>query len=446
MFVPMSTSTGTDQHCGSPFFELNQYGVMGMEQLEFFVGVDWSSADHQVCVVDMEGKVCAQRSFKHCGMGLTEMADWIVRTTQSSPHKVGVAIETPRGPVVESLMRREFVVYSINPKQLDRYRDRFSLAGAKDDRLDARVLAETVRLDRNHLRHLDAQMPEAVTLRDCSRLHGQLTADKLRLTNQVREILWRYYPQFLEIYSDLSRLWVLELWMLAPTPHKAKRLRLNSVERLLKKHRIRCIDAKTVKQCLNAPSVAVAAATTQGAVFQLKSVIKRLTLVIQQLKETQREMDRLIDEFDKSFREQDDPEAIQRQRDVEILSSIPGVGRIVLATLLAEASDVLLLRDYNALRALCGAAPVTKRSGKLYLVVRRHAVNPRLQQAIHHWAQIAVQHDPVSKAKYAALRARGHRHARALRSVADRLLKVTCVMLKNQQLFDHNYLKHELAA
>ena len=416
-----------------------------MDQLDFFVGVDWSSTDHQVCVVDMKGKVCAQRSFKHCGMGLTEMVDWIVRTTQSSPHKVGVAIETPRGPVVESLMGREFVVYSINPKQLDRYRDRFSLAGAKDDRLDARVLAETVRLDRNHLRRLDAQMPEVVTLRDCSRLHGQLTADKLRLTNQMREILWRYYPQFLEIYSDLSRLWVLELWMLAPTPHKAKRLRLSSVERLLKKHRIRCIDAKTVKQCLNAP-LAVAAATTQGAVFQLKSVIKRLTLVIQQLKETQREMDRLIDEFDKSFREQDDPEAIQRQRDVEILSSIPGVGRIVLATLLAEASDVLLLRDYKALRALCGAAPVTKRSGKLYLVVRRHAVNPRLQQAIHHWARTAVQHDPVSKVKYTALRARGHRHTRALRSVADRLLKVTCVMLKNQQLFDHNYLKHELAA
>ena len=417
-----------------------------MDQLDFFVGVDWSSTNHQVCVVDMKGKVCAQRSFKHCGMGLTEMVDWIVRTTQSSPHKVGVAIETPRGPVVESLMGREFMVYSINPKQLDRYRDRFSLAGAKDDRLDARVLAETVRLDRNHLRRLDAQMPEVVMLRDCSRLHGQLTADKLRLTNQMRNILWRYYPQFLEISSGPSRLWVLELWMLAPTSHKAKRLRLSSIERLLKKHRIRCIDAKTVKQCLTAPSVAVAAATTQGAVFQLKSVIERLTVVIRQLKETQREMDRLIDEYDKSFREQNDPEAIQRQRDVEILSSIPGVGRIVLATLLAEASDVLLLRDYNALRALCGAAPVTKRSGKLYLVVRRHAVNPRLQQAIHHWAQIAIQHDPVSKAKYTALRARGHRHTRALRSVADRLLKVTCTMLKNQQLFDHNYLKHELAA
>ena len=233
--------------------------------------------------------------------------------------------------------------------------------------------------------------------------------------------------------------------MLAPTPHKAKHLRLSSVERLLKKH-LRCIDAKTVKQCLTAPSVAVAAATTQGAVFQLKSVVERLTVVIRQLKETHREMDRLIDEYDKSFREQDDPEAIQRQRDVEILASIPDVGRIVLATLLAEASDILLLRDYNALWALCGAAPVTKRSGKLYQVARRHVVNPLLRQAIYHWARTAVQHEPCQQSKIHRSRTRGHRHARALRCVADRLLKVTCTMLKNQQLFDHNYLKHELAA
>ena len=212
-------------------------------------------------------------------------------------------------------------------------------------------------------------------LRDCSRLHGQLTADKLRLTNQVREILWRYYPQFLEIYSDLSRLWVLELWMLAPTPHKAKHLRLSSIERLLKKHRIRCIDAKTVKQCLTAPSVAVAAATTQGAVFQLKSVIERLTVVIRQLKETQREMDRLIDEYDKSFREQDDPEAIH--------------------SLLPSSSPLFDMT--------CGI---------IAGVLRSVPYNPFLD--------IVSKYTPD----------RGHRHA-ALRSVADRLLKVACVMLKN---------------
>ena len=140
----------------------------------------------------------------------SEMVDWIVRTTQSSPHKVGVALK--HREVRLEMMGRE-VVYSINPKQLDRYRDRFSLAGAKDDY--ARVLAETVRLDRNHLRRLDAQMPEVVMLRDCSRLHGQLTVD-----NDAFGAI--------TVPGDLQPE-PLELWMLAPTPHKAKRLRLSSL-------------------------------------------------------------------------------------------------------------------------------------------------------------------------------------------------------------------------
>jgi transposase len=54
----------------------------------------------------------------------------------------------------------------------------------------------------------------------------------------------------------------------------------------------------------------------------------------------------------------------QKQHDGEILASLPGVGRIVLATLLAEAWDTLLRRDYAALRSLAGVAPVTKKSGK----------------------------------------------------------------------------------
>ena len=118
------------------------------------------------------------------------------------------------------------------------------------------------------------------------------------------------------------------------------------------------------------------------------------------------------------------------QRDVTVLSSLPGVGQTVLATLLAEAPHALQRRDYQALRCLCGVAPVTRRSGKSMIVVRRLAAHPRLRDAVYHWARVAVQHDPVSKAQYAALRARGHRHGRALCSVADRLLAVACAMLK----------------
>jgi hypothetical protein len=48
-------------------------------------------------------------------------------------------------------------------------------------------------------------------------------------------------------------------------------------------------------------------------------------------------------------------------------------------------------------------------------------------------------YDATSRAKYDALRAKGHGHARSLRSVADRLLKVACTMLNSGTLFDPEF-------
>jgi Transposase len=61
------------------------------------------------------------------------------------PSEIHVAIETPHGPIVEALLERGFSVYSINAKQLDRFRDRFTVSGAKDDSLDSYVLADSLR-------------------------------------------------------------------------------------------------------------------------------------------------------------------------------------------------------------------------------------------------------------------------------------------------------------
>ena len=69
-------------------------------KLAWFVGVDWGSQKHQACVLDCTGKVLGERLFEHSGAGLSEMADWLLSFTQGEAAEVGVAIETPRGPVV----------------------------------------------------------------------------------------------------------------------------------------------------------------------------------------------------------------------------------------------------------------------------------------------------------------------------------------------------------
>ena len=130
-----------------------------------------------------------------------------------------------------------------------------------------------------------------------------------------------------------------------------------------------------------------------------------------------------------------------RPSDIEILRSIPGVGTVVLSILLSEAGEILSRRNYRALRCFAGVAPVTKQSGKSKQVVRRRASCRRLMAAVSQMAKIAVMHDPVSKAGYESLRARGLGYHRTLRTVGDRLLHVGCALLKKGEVFDKEYGK-----
>jgi transposase len=61
---------------------------------------------------------------------------------------------------------------------------------------------------------------------------------------------------------------------------------------------------------------------------------------------------------------------------------LPGVGRVVAATVLAEAAEALAERDYQTLRAHGGIAPVTRKSGKKLSVSMRYGCNPRLRNAL----------------------------------------------------------------
>ena len=221
---------------------------------------------------------------------------------------------------------------------------------------------------------------------------------------------------------------------LAPTPARAAKIHKASIARLLKEYRIRRVDADEVLLTLRQSPIRVAAGTTEAAVAHIRAVAARLKLVNRQLKDTHRVLDALCAKLGGA--EETEPGQLPEQRDVTILRSLPGVGRIVLATLLAEASEPLRQRDYHALRSLCGVAPVTKRSGKSCIVTRRLACHIRLRDAVYHWARTATQHDPRSRTRYAALRKRGHSHGRALRTVGDRLLGVACAMLRSGTAFD----------
>lgn len=411
-----------------------------------YAGIDWASATHRICVLDGAGRKIGECDVAHDGSNLAQMCDWLTATTRALPDRVAVAIETPRGPVVETLLERGFAVYAINPKRLDRFRDRFTMAGAKDDSRDAAVLAHSLITDRYAYRRLMVDDPLIIELREWSRLADDLREEHGRLANRIREQLWRYYPQMLELAGgDVASGWLLELWEEAPTPAKAAQMPVAAIERILKPHRIRRIEAAEVLRILTKKPLVVAPGTVPAAVAHIRVLIQRVRLVDKQIKQAHRQLDGLCRALEQP--EEDDTGNRPEQRDVAILRSLPGIGRINLATLLAEACEALKLRDYQVLRALSGQAPVTRRSGKTCVVLRRLACNHRLANTVYHWSRVAIQHDPKSRERYAALRRRGHSHGRALRTVGDRLLALACTLLKRQELFDpYHHSTRDLAA
>jgi len=394
-----------------------------------YVGIDWGTATHQVAVLDAQRVPLGERAIAHEAVALQTLTEWLTELAGGDPARVAVALEAPRGAVVDTLLERGFHVFALNPKQLDRFRDRYTVAGAKDDRRDAFVLAAALATDQPAFRALAPEDPLIIELREWSRVEDELREEWGRLASRLREQLHRFYPQGLALCPAADEAWFWALLRLAPTPAAAQRLRRAAVVTLLREHRIRRLTADPVLAALQSPPLRVAPGTVKAASGHVALLISRLELVNRQRRDCARRIERLLDALATTGEH-------QGHRDVTILRSLPGVGRVVAATMLAEASRLLAARDYHALRTQAGVAPVTRQSGKRLLVGMRYACNPRLRNALYYWGFISVRHDPHSRQHYQFLRGRGHSHGRALRGVVDRLLTVLMAMLSAQTTYD----------
>jgi transposase len=396
-------------------------------------GIDWATETHQICIIDERGEVVDERTVQHSGPAVSEFIDWLLSLCGGEVSRIVIGIEVPRGALVEMLLERGLAVYALNPKQLDRFRDRFFPAGSKDDRRDAYVIATSLRTDPRCFHLVRADDPAILRLRDLSRLEDELKHSFHRHCCQLREQLQRYYPQILKLSPSADEAWIWSLLEIAPAPQRGAKLTKGRIEKLLKRHRIRRLDAQQTLDILRQPGFSLVPGTIEAASEHALVLLPHLRLLHAQRVELGQKMDTLLQQM--SNEDNCQPKEGQH-RDSEIILSLPGVGRVVAATMLAEASQALRQRNYHALRAYSGVAPVTRKSGKKCTISMRQSCNERLRNAMHYWSQSSVQQDPVSAEHYQQLRRSGHKHSRALRGVADRLLAVLIAMLKAGELHD----------
>ena len=390
------------------------------------VGIDWGSESHQVCRIDGEEEA-KQRSFLHTSEGLKALVAFLVEG-EIPPEQIAVAIEVNHGAVVEALLAKGLRVYSINPKLLDRLRDRFSMAGAKDDRRDAFVLASCVESDAHAFRKIELGNEENARLQAATRLREDLKSDRRANANRLWTELREYRPALRTLCPGADEPWLWVLMEKAPSPSEGAKLTIARIGAILKKHRIRRLTAKEVQTALRGDVLSLRSVYIESHVACALVLIARLKLAHAQISNIEKQIKTALAERVKS----EQPE----RRDLAILLSLPGFGSVTVATALGESGEAFERRDYNALRSICGAAPVTKQSGGTRYVVMRQVCQPRLRVALHLSALQAIRVDPKFGDLYARARARGQTVGRAIRNIVDRLLFLAVQLLKKNQLYD----------
>jgi transposase len=377
--------------------------------------------------------VVEERVVAHTAEALQAWIETLLARAAGDAAQIAIGLEVPRGAIVDLCLAHGCAVYALNPKQMDRFRDRLRAAGAKDDRCDSEVIARALRTDPHAFRPVAVEDPRVIQLREWSRVDDELGREVTRCANRLRDLVARVMPGLLALCPAADEPWFWALLELAPTPALQRQLSLRRVERLLQAHRIRRLEPAHVRDVLQHASLYTAPGVVEAVHSHLQVVLPQIQLFARQRRAAAQQLTHLLETLEREAAAPGDP---REHSDAAIVRSMPGIGTRIAARMLAEASQPLADRAYHVLRALMGVAPVTHQSGRRRTVTMRYACHPRLREAAYHWALCALPRDPDSRTYYTALRTRGHSHARALRSVVDRLLRILATLLTRGQLFN----------
>src|SRR4029434_3044729 len=169
-----------------------------------------------------------------------------------------------------------------------------TVAGAKDDRRDAFVLADSLRTDRPSFRQVHVEEPHLLMLRELSRTEEALLTEFRRATNQLREQLRRFYAPLLQLCPAADEPWLWELLELAPTPTHAACLTEAHVAGVLQTHRIRRVSAGDVLTVIQAPALPVAPGAAEAASAHCALLLPCIRVLAAQLQTCARQVESLL--------------------------------------------------------------------------------------------------------------------------------------------------------
>jgi transposase len=327
--------------------------------------------------------------------------------------------------VVDFLLDHGVVVYPVNPKALDRARDRFRMSRAKSDPFDAHVLAAFLRTDHPHLHALQPSSEAAQELKLLTRDYTRLVRDQTRLVNQLTATLKEYYPRALEICGELTTKRTAALLRAYPTPAALAALARAKWLRFATTHRW---NAEQAARSGTSPPPQLPCPRRGARQDPPRLVLRLVETVVQ-----------AVDDYRKAVMD-----FFAALPAAAWATTLPASQGTLVPTIWAELGDAAgRWASWQHLQGHSGVVPVTvhsgKRSGTHQGIYFRRACNQHLRLAVDQFAFCSLRQSEWARADSDGYRKRGHGHHAALRALGAKWVKIIYVLWSQQVAYDEDY-------
>lgn len=386
----------------------------------YIVGIDIGKNHHEASIVSPEGKQIGRSlRFATTHKGADSLMSFIFKNIGNSPCVFGMeATGHYWYPIYSFLKAKGYTIYVINPIQSDSLRKMY-IRQTKNDSIDSFLIAEVIRFGQFGTTSMADE--NILAMRQLCRYRDSLISSRTEIKLRIGTIMEQIFPEYEKQFSSLwvsTSMGILEKYL---TPENIENAPIDELFEIIKdKSHNRLTRAKAI-------SIKEAAADTFGIKiaqdafsFQLKQLIDRMNFLDKQIEALDCQILEYYEKFDC------------------YLHTIPGIGMIGAATILAEIGDISRFKNSSSLIAFAGIDPTVRQSGEFNSTHNHMSKrgSPYLRHAIFLAATTCSFHNSPLNAYYKKKRDQGKHHLTATGAVARKLTTVIYAVLRDSKPYE----------
>lgn len=386
----------------------------------YIVGIDIGKNHHEASIVSPEGKQIGRSlRFATTHKGADSLMSFIFKNIGNSPCVFGMeATGHYWYPIYSFLKAKGYTIYVINPIQSDSLRKMY-IRQTKNDSIDSFLIAEVIRFGQFTTTSMADE--NILAMRQLCRYRDSVISSRTEIKLRISTIMEQIFPEYEKQFSSLwlsTSMGILEKYL---TPENIENAPIDELFEIIKD---KSHNKLTMKKAI---SIREAAADTFGIKiaqdafsFQLKQLIDRMNFLDKQIEALDCQILEYYEKFDC------------------YLHTIPGIGMIAAATILAEIGDINRFKSSSALVAFAGIDPTVRQSGE-FSSTHNHMSkrgSPYLRHAIFLAATTCSFHNSPLNAYYKKKREQGKHHLTATGAVARKLTTVIYAVLRDGKPYE----------